>query len=49
MSMNVTIKAILVMLMRIVPTLMVRIIAHVWKDTLETDSHVKVSKSSLHY
>ena len=49
MSMNVTIKAILVMLMRIVPTLMVRIIAHVRKDTLEMDTHVKVNKSGLHY
>ena len=49
MSMNVTIKAILVMLMRIVPTLMVRIIAHVRKDTPEMDTHVKVNKSGLHY
>ena len=37
------------MLMRIVPTLMVRIIAHVRKDTLEMDTHVKVNKSGLHY
>ena len=47
--MNVTIEAILVMLMQIVPTLMVCIITHVRKDTLEIDSHVKVKKSSLHY
>ena len=47
--MIVTIEAILVMLMQIVPTLMVRIITHVRKDTLEIDSHVKVKKSSLYY
>ena len=47
--MNVRIEAILVMLMQIVLTLMVRIIAHVRKDTLEMDSHVKVKKSSPHY
>ena len=47
--MNVTIEAILVMLMQIVPTLMVRIITHVRKDILEIDSHVKVKKSSLQY
>ena len=48
MSMNVTMEAILVMLMQIVSTLIVRIIAHIRKDTLEMDSHVKVKKSSLH-
>ena len=47
MSMNVTIEAILVMLMRIVLTPMVRIIAHVRKDTLEMDNHAKVQQISL--
>ena len=49
MSINVTIEAIFVMLRWIVPTPIVRIIAHVRKDTLEMDIHVKVKKSSLHH
>ena len=47
MSMNVTINAILVMLMRIVLTPVVRITAHVRKDTLEKDIAYTIETSSF--
>ena len=46
MSMSVAMATMFAMLIRTVTTLMVRIIAHVRKDTLEMDSHVKVNKSA---
>ena len=49
MSMSVAMATMFAMLIRIVTTQMVLIFVPAKKDTLEMDSHVKVSKSSPHY
>ena len=48
MSMSVAMVTIFAMLIRTVTTQLVLIFAPAKKDTQETDSHVKVNKSSLH-
>ena len=49
MSMSVAMATMFAMLIQTVTTQMVLIFVHARKDTLEMDSHVKVSKSGLHY
>ena len=48
MSMSVAMATMFAMLIRIVTTQMVLTFVLARKDTLETDSHVKVNKSCLH-
>ena len=48
-SMSVAMATMFAMLIQTVTTQMVLIFVHARKDTLEMDSHVKVSKSGLHY
>ena len=49
MSMSVAMATMFAILIRTVTTQMVLIFVPAKKDTLEMDSHVKVSKSSPHY
>ena len=49
MSMSVAMETMFAMLIRTVTTQMVLTFVLARKDTLETDSHVKVNKNSLHF